>query len=768
MSTIQPIYSDRVQYKLSHNPTGTQTTQEPSGWREDDNEFVRDKSFHGIFPQMTNKLTFYNDGAEFISSIYKLYGINADLILIKEERNPLTDLWETSYSGFLDLTTYEKQNTGVSIKFISSGLLRVIKARQNEKIEIDRLDTLKGEEIPYLEPSKVLFKGRNIFLKSLLETDPEESTSGAFRMVFRDGNQRTGSLGVPVSKTYSSDIRAHAVPKDLSFTTTPDEGRVEGMFYTDNNIDKTLNIKIKVDFNTLEVDIDDLEDATLHLVLAKFGGGTDYNIISRELLTPNLINNNAVTVPSSSIDIERDINLLDGESLALQWYAYGRFGSTIGINEGELIVRFENVDASINIEEDSQFFQSESKFHFPFEVCNRLLKIFTGKDDLLVSNVLGKTENGYDEDGEASLIGLTHGFWVRGFSKDDAPELNSEGENRYKSMTTSFKDFYKSYFDIWNLGGGVEYVGFKEVFRIEKLSYFYNKNITIRLGKIIDGKFEYVQVNNVRRSVDTDVFSSTIDIGYDKGGNYEEAVGLDEYNTRTSYTTIIDKLEKKYEAVSKYRADSYGMEFCRRFDFVNYATEDTKYDNSIWLLDLRRQALTGNGFIDSFKIFYQRLWQDDFESEPKGVFSPTTAQNLRLSPLNTLLRHGWRIGAGLVKYPLSFVRYGSSVANSGLITELKADKYPEYGGVSRAENGNIKASDLEKARTDGEIIEFDYQVDYDLLQKVRGKSVILGKEVQNFYGLVSFMNEDGQIEEGYLENLSPNGVGKWKLKKFNK
>ena len=132
------------------------------------------------------------------------------------------------------------------------------------------------------------------------------------------------------------------------------------------------------------------------------------------------------------------------------------------------------------------------------------------------------------------------------------------------------------------------------------------------------------------------------------------------------------------------------------------------------------------------------------------------------------MRHGWNIGSGLVKYPLDFIRYGSSIANSGLTTKLKIADYPQYGGVAYSENGNIQNKDLETARMDGEIIEFEFNVDYDLLQKIQGKTVILGKEVQNFYGLVAFMNEDGDIEEGYLEKLSPSGVGKWTINKFNR
>ena len=765
MSNIYPIYTDRTRYKLNHNPTGQQTVQEPKGFRDDDNEYVRDKSFHGIFPQMTNNLTFYNDGGYFIENIYFEYGINAEIILTKEERNAKTDIWEQSYTGFLDLSTYSKDNEGVSIKFISSGLLRVIKARQNEKIELDRLDTLKGETIAYLEPSEVALDGRDILLKSFLDTEKVDSSTNNFSMRFQTKNSRTASLSVPMAEIYSSDVKI-ASPNEFSFTSTPDIGRVESLFYLPNDRDKVLNINIKCEFDIIEpssIDISDISsDANLRLYLVIFENGESYNVKDRIPLSDNIIYRNGLRLTRVDASyVNSEFNLLEGESLSLQWYggasSWGSFVGPVGISYGYIRPRFDNIISSISVVEDSKFDGTRSKIHFPFEVASRFLKLFTNKDEILISNVLGKTENGYSEDGEASLIAMAHGFWIRGFSKEDPVEVNEE--NRYKSMTTSFKDFYESYFNIWSLGAGIEKVGFKEIFRIEKLDYFYNKNILIRLGQMVNGRFEYVQVSNVKRTLSKDEFISGIEIGYDKGGDYEEAIGLDEYNTKTTFTTVIDKIEQKYKSTSKYRADSYGAEFARRKSFLKFPTEDTKYDNSIWLFDLIRNPLSS--------IFSQRLWQDDFSEEPTGVFSPSTAQNLRLSPFNMLLRHGWKIGAGLVKYPLNFIRYASSIANSSLTTKLKASEYPQYGGVAHSENGNILNKDLEQARMNGEIIQFDYYVDYDLLQKVQGKTVILGKEIQNFYGLVSFKNENGEIEEGYLDKLSPNGVGKWTIKRFN-
>jgi hypothetical protein len=762
MSNIYPIYTDRIRYKLYHNPTGSILVDEPKGFRDDDNEFVRSKTLDGIFAEVTNDLEFFGNGSDWIRNVLKVYGVKANIICTKEERNPTTDVFELTKNGFLDLMVIKEGETSTIVKFINSSLLKTIKARENESIEIDRLTTLSGLEIPYLEPSKVALNGRGILLKSLLEVEEDNNTTDKFNMRFQTQNSRTASLSVPLSKTYVSDTRVN-LTTDVSFTDTPDIGRVEGMFYLLNDRDKTIDkLEIKCKFDIVEpaaIDISDLSsDAFLRLYLVVFENGEDYNVKERIPLSDNIVFNNGLLL--TEVDIFYtflDYPLLKGESLSLQWYggasSWGTFVGGIGISFGYMRPRFENIVSSVDIVEDSTFFNSVSNIHFPFNIAERFLKIFTDKDNLLISNVLGKTEDGYEEDGEASLIALAHGFWVREFKGLDLSSATDEEieENRYKSMSTTFKEFYESYFNTWNLGAGIEKVGLKEVFRIEKKEYFYNKNVLIHLGEVVNGKFEYIQVNNVLRTLDSDQFNSGIEIGYDKVTDYEEAVGLDEYNTKTTLTTTLDKLEKIYKKVSKYRADSYGLEFARRKRFSDYPTEDTKYDSSIWLLDLIRDPIS--------TLFNQRLWADDFDEVPTGVFSPETAQNLRLSPINTLIRHGWVIGSGLVKYPLDFIRYGSSVSNSRLTTKIN--------GVSRSENGNIQNNSLEKARTDGWIVEFEFNVDYDLLQKIQGKTLILGKEIPNFYGLVAFKNEKGIIETGYIEKVSPNGVGKWKLKKSN-
>ena len=109
-----------------------------------------------------------------------------------------------------------------------------------------------------------------------------------------------------------------------------------------------------------------------------------------------------------------------------------------------------NTIATIIINDNSFFDSITSDVLLPHETLERYLKIMTDEDNILLSEVLGRTDTlpPYEVDGEASLIGVTHGFKVRGFSPGD------QEDNRYKPMTSSFKDWYTSYFTTWNLGMG--------------------------------------------------------------------------------------------------------------------------------------------------------------------------------------------------------------------------------------------------------------------------------------------------------------------------
>lgn len=741
MSSVNPTLSDRVRYTISSKGMTSLVITEPIGWGNDEKQLAKNKGYDGLFTNFSNSLKFIGDGKDFIELVDEIYGVNASIRLIKDERHPKTNKWVRSYDGFLDLMTKDIEDGQLKIKFNAGGLEKLIRSRKGVKVELERLDTLDGLPIGPLKIDRVALNGRRIFLKSLLEVAEIDKVSDGFRLQASDG-WNEGQLGIPVSVNYKSDEHIHSIFKNqFEQGDTVTNGEPANMFYAKNDRNKTLSLDISVKCRIVPKSID-ASSKQVKVVLVKYGNGSSYDLISRTTLydvpDPSNMNNHII-----DFNHKQDIELLEGESLGLYWYGKGAFSGALFDPNDYMYIDFVDTEASINIEEDSFYEKTQANFLLPYEVCNRLLQIITGRTDALYSEALGRTDLGYEKDGDAALIGVTHGHWVRGFQ---------EGDELYKRFTTSLKDFLTSYLTVRGLAMGIEKVGNKERVRIEKKEFFYNRNATIKLGKEVNGKFEYIQVSKVKRKKAPEFYYSDLEVGYEKGGEYEEAMGLDEYNAKSTFTTVIKGVDNKLILLSKYRADSYGLEFVRRIPKVNNPTTDSSYDRDIFLLDLKRGVT---------EVFEQRLWQDDFEKAPTGTHDPDSATNLRLTPFSILRKNGSSIAAGLTKYPLDYLRYGSSSANSNLSTKL-------IGKPGYNENGNIKNGLLGKPWFVPEKIKFEFPVDFELMQKIYGNTVIFGKTIPNMYGAVAFKNEKGDIEKGYLDNLKPNNNGEWELIKYIK
>lgn len=742
MTYIRQSYSDLVRYTL-RGLVGNKEISAPLNWDEDEKEFKRSTKVHGVFINLSNNLEFYkgdenNDGGyDYLKQTFDLYGINAEVLLVKEEK--INDKWTESYRGYLDFSTYSRKNNKIKLKFNESGLYEKIKARQSEDLELDRTETMGGISIPELETDIVALDGRKIqttsqFIREAKWVDvlPDLADDEARAIPMKMVAEQTGN----VQTVYEYDVDEN--------NSSYGEGTVGNMFYSNTSAPATINISFDIEvFLTFQG-----ASNKVKLDLVKYDGADidEYNFVERTTLKEeiNLSGN------SNFLRYKGEINNLDvaiGESYCLAIHFTGYNG---------LILMFPN-KADVVISETAFYEKSDSKMLLPYETLDRILHIITDEENTLYSKALGRTDilndNGtpkYSEDGYASLTGLSSGFWVRKFDE--------------KPFKTSFKDFEESFTSAWQMAYGIEKIGFRERVRMEKITHFYQPIVTM----VIDA-----QPKDIERTVANEYFYSSLDLGYEKpsGDNlYEESMGLDEYNIRNTYTTTISRIENKFERKSKYRADSYGKEFARRKQKLNFPQEDTRYDDDIFLQDLKR------GDTD---IFVERKWEDDFEipknsvtfveeltRDTTGVFSPETATNLRFSPINLLLRWGFWVKGGLNKYKDTYIRYSSSKGNSNLKTQLRTDLYPD--SKEYEEGGNVLVSDLDKALFEPEYIEFEYPVSNELLSQINGTTTIDGDKIMNYYGLVQFINEDGLNEFGYLMELKPNKQGKWKLLKANK
>lgn len=735
-------YFDRIRYTLFNKNQGSLIIEEPIGWKSDEKELARHEQYHGIISRFSNSSKFIGDGKEFIQLVDDVDGINADIQLKREEKHHQTDEWQLGYSGNLDLSTKETENNQIAIKFNSGGIEQVLKARESEQVEIDRTTTIDGQTIPNIIPITVALDGRRIFLKSKLETKVNDNSLSLY-CESNAGNTRNQTAGIPFSIINKSHEQVQEV---LSGNTASENTGTTGMmFFANSDKKRTLHIKTNFTFK-FDAHQDHIDWSTFSINLTKFKNGVDYNTPTRILLF-SLNSKNAISGAigkTFSVNYDNTIDVEAGESLAIEAFEKADFKVS---GNAKLAITLTEIFGTLFVEEDSHNEKSTTKAILVHELMDRLVTIATGKEKAFYSDFLGRTDLSYAVDGPGSLTAVTHGFWIRQFEKlplpTEATATTSKVENLFKPLATSFKDAVASLDSVWNIGIGIEIVGNKERVRLEELSYFYNNNVTIRLPN---------QVKKVKRSCATEYYYSALEFGSEKGGTYEEAMGLDEPNGKSNFTTVINRLKSTYTKLSKYRFDTYGMEFARRKPKSLNDTEDTPYDNDNFLMDLKR-GITAT--------FEQRKWQDDFEKEPTGIFDPSSATNLRFSPFNCLLRHSWWFGGGFKKYLTDYVRYGSSTANSQLKTKLTGKN--EY-----SENGNIINSELSTARFFPEWIEFEHVCNFEIMKMVEGTTIIQGKEVKNFYGLVEFINEYNEKEKGFLFNLKPNGKGQWKILKSNR
>lgn len=749
MGNIYQSYFNMYRYFI-RGKFGVIEISQPIGWDSDNKVFKRSKDVHGVFINLSSTLEFYvgdedNDGGyDYLKKVYDVYGINAIVSLIKEEN--ISGTWEEVYRGYFDFSTYVREENKIKIMFNESGLYEKIKARNSEELELDRLTTMDGSVLPQLRTDVMEIEGRKIliitdFVKTIdsTETTFDVGANNNIQLTNYKTNyslvrfvffypfvaMRYHAVAIPLTMVAEQDGNSQTI-YDNSVDVNGwsyDKGTTGAMFYADSLNDNVL----KIDFDLEFVVNDNYIPGAFKVRVVKYKNGVNYDFDSViELLSvDNPVKNISYTYKVSSLPIP----IGTGESLSLVLHAISHEDG----GGGHTYIKI--INPKVNIIDETYYPASQSKFVLPFEALERITNVITDKVGVLKSKALGRTDLGYINDGYASLTGLTNGFWVRGFNED--------------KITTSFKDFIDSFNAVWQIGYGIEKIGFTEILRVEHIKHFYQYFIALKLGG---------RPSNITRSCAKDYYYSSVEVGYSKPSGtvlYEEVLGLDEYNIKNNYTTAITRIENKNKIISPYRADSYGTEFARRKPKAKFPEEDTRYDLDVMMNDLKRGLSN---------VFLQRKWIDDFEVPTPfnkfetGIYSPETATNLRFSPMNVLKRWGFWIKGGLMKNLTEYIRYSSSNGNSSLKTKSLI-----AGSVETAENGNILNSDLDKNLFNGDLIKFKFPVESQMLKTLNGTTLINGELVMNYYGLIEFENEYGELETGFLMSLEPNGDGDWEL-----
>jgi hypothetical protein len=658
------------------------------------------KSF-ATFTQYSDDFEFTKEAKTFLDQAYAFKDTEANVYMEEWREHPQTEVLYLYNSSKFNFAKINKKETFTSIPFKTGGLNQLLKAQLKEKFELERLESINGKVIDALDTKIVALTSRDIFLISSLEVTNES----------QDGFSSSTPYRSPQMEIISnSDSRIQFVLDDfVPWNTGGNQWEqvllgVSNYFYLGNDVLKTLKLSGSFEVKPTS-GANFIIDAALIVTDVNNNYVSHVVVYNEAVLSPISWR----TISFSEVEIELDVD----QNIAFVVNAASSYTT-------DQILKYRN--SGLTVTEDSVRDDSQTKAILFHEAGEKLMQIITGEKNRYYSE--------FYESGEFALTGVALGLWIRQFND--------------KKIEWSLQDRLKTANVIHNTGFNIEIINNVETLVEEYLKYFFQEATAIVLPD---------EISNVEEFPADIFYHSSLEFGYKKpdGDNlYEEAMGLDEFNTRNGYVNNLVSTDKKYSKISPDRADSYGKEFARRKLQLNYPEEDTRYDKDKHILDLK----TGLG-----QALEERTWQDDYEIAPTGVYSPDTATGLRLTPARIKKRHEWFFNSILQKHQTESIRFSNSVNNSELITK-------KVGETALAENGDTLNSDLERALFIGQFITFDHQITFDINEQIYGKTEVNGRMIPNFYFRVKYKHQ-GKWQFGYLFEVTEEGreIGKFKLLK---
>lgn len=690
---------------------------DPKNWEKSQRTLKRSMTTFGLFTEATKELEFTKQTASFLRESYLYRDIEADCYMEEYRDYPDRDGQYLYSSSDFDFSEYEKHKNIVKVPFKTGGLTTLIESQYDTKFELQRLTSIKGDVLEPLNLVDIALQSRKIFLLSgwelAYEDETMEGTDFGTSFDFA-GATRTPLLNI-VSNSDAANITGvytEFVPWDNPIVNGDDvHPEADQFFYTASDVAKTVELNL----STI-IKLSSLNGTSCQMWILQrdeFDATVEFRNVYEQLYTADKFEHD--------INVHESFDLSAGDSLAL---IVSMTGGTAGNNF--TIYRSRFTDFSMSLAEDSAREDSATIAVLWHEIGDRLMQIITGEKGRYYSETVGRIDLGYEQDGPNAYAALTMGLWIRQFFD--------------KNIELSIKQFFEASMMIMGMSYTIENRNGVDVFVHEDLKYFFQEFTSITIPN---------RVSKMVRKPAKELYTASSSWGYTEGGEYEEAMGLDEFNTQTDYTHPITKVDKQLKNQAPIRNDSYAKEFARRKPKLNFPEQDTRYDKDAFFLFCK----VGQGL-----ALEERIWSDAYEELPTGVYSPETATGLDHTPFRNMERLMWFYGAAFRIFENDYIRFSNSYGNSELSTK-------KAGEVARAENGDILVSDLEYPRVKFQWIEFEHEVDFALSEQIYGSTDIAGRDVPNYFGRVKFINDEGQIEYGYLFQVEPNDEGKWKLLK---
>tara|TARA_R110000772_G_C13310310_1_gene440366 strand:- start:31164 stop:33323 length:2160 start_codon:yes stop_codon:yes gene_type:complete len=676
----------------------------PIGYEEVEQSLERSRESDGIVLNITSNLKYIKDELTYLQSLRKTAGIDAICEVIVEKKNFNT--YEVVARGFLDIGTLNIVKNTAEISYTDNSFDKVFRSQYNEKFEYNRITSVTGEDIPVPFVDKMIWKSREIYLRSVLDVREPYTESVTITAL-------TPYICVPTKKIISSDeLVVSTFPHtDSTYFVGYNSGdqtqvfcQAQQYFYLNNDQYKVLHIQIEIKMLfAFALGISGVNNQFIRFRIQKSlqnANGTFTNIQIYDL--GEIFGSGSSAGQFQQMDFTSpvfDFPLEQGESLSLVL--------TIPDNIQGLSKQMTPQTHKITITEDSFFVpQEEDEIYVD---CITLYNAFKRVVQIIDPSVKF----------QSNFIAANWNDVVL-FSGETARHLLDIEGNKVTLGTFSFKELFEFAFTIAPISFTIKYTPAETVLMVEDINYFFDDAIGVDLGEL----------QNISRTINTEKIFSRIEIGNRKSGKNEEVFGLQATNTVNTYSLPVTSQEKTYKATNDYRTDCNEMEMCYRKQYSLFPDTDTRYDKDIFAVDCLKAA---SGY------YLVRTWEQDFAAV-EGIYSINTAFNYRLTPMNCVIRHGknFMMEFQNLAYALKSMQYLSTIGNVSLKTTITAEQL--------GENSNRLLSKFERATFTSDSVKgtavFSEELRTEILKLVDGK--------ENYYRTFTYKNRHGISEFGFM------------------
>jgi hypothetical protein len=579
---------NEYQYILTYDGTPTTLDINPDGWNEIGISFERSTTYSGILRFFSFPLRFARKsggGGDVILEAYDTEGISAEVTIEQKKRNPQTNAYDSNFIGILDFkeNSFTIERDVVEINVIDSSKQQKFVSRDEINYDLNSLKSTDDVTIGAFsgQPVYIDFFPIDIYLQCVSDGEIDSGSE------FIDTYSSTPTISNHFETYYLGELSINEVGDSISIEDDPATWTIYTN-ETDNNVIIRFN-NLNIDYHVV-YQLGTLNDGDNRLRFTEITAIQIYDELD------NLILNNLFYGKQPFIAYDDITSPYPGGSNSYNLnFDYGDFANPEEVVEPGWTVKFQsyftftgesyNGQATINLTHTVNNFdftiinigepETSVKGFLPHEAFTRLVQLMTSETDtdkLFYSEFFGRTYSEFETysiNGEGALDFITSGFNLRGYPN--------------RALNVSFRELYKIFDGIYNLGVGFDYTN--DRFYIEQKQEFYKSNYFM---------FELSSVKDLKIKPLGDEYYSQIFSGYKNKVEYEELQGANEYNVPTEHSISLP-VKNKLDIQGGYYTDSIGMELARRKQYKNYVSEDTRYDNLIFIVKTDGSAVIQNG-----------------------------------------------------------------------------------------------------------------------------------------------------------------------------